>query len=367
MAETITDKTKTALPLQHYRFKGRYSNIGLDLGSAQIKVVQFKKRKGQISLHRYGIFPLPHGVIEGGRITDPLVLALRLQQHLRRRRFHRNRVNLCIGSQSVIQRQILMPAMSAKEVPQAIRWEAEKHVMFPLDETVIDYSYLGERVVDGKTASEVLLVAAHKEVVNGYIDVIARAGLYPEVIEIEPFALHRSIHRGAGSNEFSLTGNLLVLDIGGDSTNLLVLEGGKYSFSRILNVGVHHFLRKVAETASVNLGKARQMLFDTNALVLEGALQVADDLVRQIRRTLEYYALEMWRQDKEFTEMMLCGGGASIPGLNTFLGHELKIEPKLYNPLDGVEYKTDYREKDLARDSGMLQIASGLALRGWLV
>ena len=363
MAETIAQESAAPPRL---RFKGRYSNIGLDIGSAQVKLIQFKRKKGRVALHQYGIFPLPGGAVEGGRIADPLVLAVRLKQYLRRRGLHKNRVNLCIGGASVIHRQILLPAMTAREIPQAIRWEAEKQVMFPLDEAVIDHACIGERVVDGKTVSEVVLVATPKEVVNSYIELVTRVGLYPEVIEIEPFALHRAIRSSAAFAGNPLRDNLLVLDIGGESSDLLVLEKGGYSFSRVLNVGVHHFLHRVVETAAVDLEKARRIVFETGPFEMEAVLQVADDLSRQIRRSLEYYALEMWHQEQEFERIVICGGGASIPGLGAFLGHELKVEPQPYPFPDGVDCGDRFRVEELHRDGKMLQIACGLALRGWL-
>ncbi len=364
MAQTIEQEIALAEPRR--RFKKRYSNIGLDIGSAQIKLIQFKNKRGRICLHQYGIFPLPQGAVEGGRIADPLLLAVRLRQYLRRRGLHKNRVNLCIGGLSVVHRQVLLPAMTAREIPQAIRWEAEKHVMFPLDEAVVDYSCIGERVVDGKTVAEIVLVATPKKVVNSYIELVTRVGLYPEVIEIEPFALHRAIRRTAALTENSFHDNLLILDIGGESSNLLVLERGRYSFSRVLNIGVYHFLHRVVETAEVDLEKARCIVFGARPFEMEAVLEVADDLSRQIQRSLEYYALEMWHQEQEFERIIICGGGAFIPGLGAFLGHELKVEPKMYSFLNGVECGDRFLKEDLQQNGNMLQIACGLALRGWL-
>lgn len=365
MAQATIIENQGAAPAPRCRFKGRYSNIGLDLGNTQIKLVQLKKRRGWIALHQYGICPLPPGTIEGGRIMDPLLLGERLHQLVKRRRLHKNRVNLCIGGQSVILRQITLPVMPSREIPAAVRWEAAKHIMFPLEEAVVDYSYIGGKVVDGSMVMELLLVVVPRDVVNGYIEVVTRAGLYPEIIEIEPFALHRAV-RLALQDSCGLPENLLVLDIGGESSNLLVMEKDSYRFSRILNLGVNHFCRRVAETQQLDLEKARRLVFGREPFGLEGFTDVADDLVRQLKRSLDYYTLEVSNQETDFSEIVICGGGAFIPGLWTLVGSDLRLEPKLFNPLHFVDLNGRMLRSDLEQDGSLLQVAHGLALRGWL-
>ena len=91
----------------------------------------------------------------------------------------------CIGGQTVILRHVQLPKMAPRELPAALRFEAEKRIMIPLDEAVMDYVVLGERLVDGNELLDLAVVAAPKEVVNDYLEVVLKAGLHPDVIEIE--------------------------------------------------------------------------------------------------------------------------------------------------------------------------------------
>lgn len=348
------------------KYKGRYSNIGLDLGSSQVKYVQFKGDRGHIHVHQYGIYRLPEGVIEGGRVADPVLLTSRLQWLLGRRRLHKNRVNLCVGGQSVILRQIFLPPMSSRELASAIRWEAEKQVMIPLSQVVVDYASLGDRVVDGKQVTEVALVAVPKEVVEEYIQVVTGAGFYPDVIEIEPFALQRSVYY---LQSFILQQELLdviVLDVGGESSSLLVLEDGRYSFSRTLNIGVNHFCRRVMESEQVDADTAQRLILGSDSLSIEGVLDVAEELCTQIKRSMEYFVYEMRHLEKEFTEMFYCGGGSNIKELWPFLGRELKMVPVPFNPLAAVSRDRQSLHLALQKEGNLLAVAQGLALRGWI-
>jgi type IV pilus assembly protein PilM len=350
---------------QKYNLKGRYSNIGLDLGSSQVKLAQFKQQRSQICLHQYAIYDLPEGAITAGRITDTGAIAERLTWIFKRRRFHKNRVNLCIGSQAIILRQLQLPKMAPRELPAALRFEAEKEIMIPLDEAVIDYIELGERLLDGNELLELAVVAAPKDVVNDYLDVILKAGLYPDVIEIESFALQRVLPY----IDFTSTGYeseaLMLLDIGGESSNLVLLDRGSFSFARTLSIGVNHFCRRIAEQREVSFDAARRLLFGSDPFNVEGVQDAADDLVEQVRRSLEFYLYNVEHPQKEIKTIYLCGGGVSIDRLPSFLGFELKVEPKILNPSKFIQTGRRFIRKDIEREGHILNIATGLALRGW--
>ncbi|HOJ85157.1 MAG TPA: type IV pilus assembly protein PilM [Bacillota bacterium] len=367
--ETAVERDEFAAPPPLY-FKGRYSAVGLDIGSEQLKLIQFKQEHGEVFLHQYGIYDLPEGAITAGRVTDAAALSDRLAWVFKRRRFHRNRVNLCIGSQAVILRQMRLPKMPPRELQAALRFEAGKEIMIPLEEAVLDYIEIGESVVDGNEVIDLAVVAAPKDVVNDYITVILKAGLYPDVIEIEPFALQRvlpyvvpnlvPVSRGEEAEA------LMVLDIGGECSNLLLVDQGGFSFSRTLSIGVNHFCHRIAERREIGYDAARRLLFGGDPFTVEGVQEVADELVNQIRRSLEFYLYRAGHAQKEIKTICLCGGGASIDRLPSFLGFELKVEPKILNPFSFVHIGRRFIREDLEREGHLLNIASGLALRGWL-
>lgn len=348
------------------RLKGRYSPIGLDLGSSQVKLVQFRQEQRRVVLHQYGIYDLPEGAITAGRITDPAPLIERLAWVLKRRRFYRNRTNLCVGSQAIILRRMQLPKMASRELSAALRFEAEKEIMIPYDEAVIDYIELGENEVEGNVLLDLAVVAAPKDVINDYLGVVTRAGLYPDVIEIESFSLQRVLPYVYPKFVMPSEDALMLLDIGGESSNLAVFDEGGFRFARTLSIGVNHFCRRIAEHRDTSFSAARRLLLGQDAFAVEGVQETADELVEEIRRSLEYYLYSIDREHKEIGTICLCGGGASIDRLPSFLGFELKVEPKVLNPLDFIETGRRFVRKDLEREGHLLNIAAGLALRGWM-
>jgi len=356
------------------RFKKRFSNVGLDIGSHHVKMVQFRNKGGHIHMNQYSLHPLPEGAVEEGRIEDAALLSDRLKWIFKRRRYHTNRINMCVSTQSVILRQVFMPVMAPRDFPNAIRWEAEKHIMMPLEDVILDYFYIGERVIEGNRVMEVVLVAVPKETLNGYLEVATRAGLYPDVIEIEPLALQRLVNLTLGGGEeapqreedASDTVNYLMIDLGGEFTNLLLLENGRYSFTRSINLGTNHFVRQVAEQRQISLEKAERMVFQADPFQLQGVTEVAGEFLDEINRSLEFYVSKMYHEDKEISYLLLCGGGIYLDGLASYLGERINASPLLLNSRKIFPWARRYVPPGLDEHGPLLGVASGLALRGWL-
>ena len=79
----------------------------------------------------------------------------------------------------------------------------------------------------------------------------------------------------------------MLLDLGGESSNLAVFDQGSFGLACTLSVGVNHFCRRIAEQRVVSMRPAARSLAVT--LYLEGVQEIADELVAQIRRSLEFY------------------------------------------------------------------------------
>lgn len=383
--QRLEQGTEVLPPLEEVMFKGlvkgrvkkKTSNIGLDLGSEQIKMVQLRNHGGYPQLEKYRINQVPEGAVEEGKVEDLSLLSGRLRWMSRSQRFRTKRVNMCINPQTEILRQVFMPKMAPKELPNAVRWEAEKHIMMPLEDVVLDYFTLGERTVEGKTALEVVLVAVPKEVVNGYLQAVTRAGLYPEAVEIEALSLQRVIgmafHSGEGKSEEANNpsqhyqdSNYLILDIGGDFSTLLFMERGTYAFSRTINTGTKHFEDRVAEAQGLDLEKSRRLVFGRDPFQWKEVQEMAEELLDQIQRSLEFFFYNMSHGEKEIDALLLCGGGVFIEELASFLEEGINTSTRLFDPLQLFQRNNNFDPTELARHGPLLGVASGLALRGWL-
>ena len=85
---------------------------------------------------------------------------------------------------------------------------------------------------------------------------------------------------------------------------------------------------------------------------------VYDNLVEDLRRSLRFYAKQTGQSF--FLKIFLTGGGASTPGLASFVNEKLNIECAVFNPFENI----DGREKISALNLSQYATALGLSIRG---
>jgi len=149
--------------------------IGLDIGSSSVKAVQLRKKGSGWALQAFGMQPLVPQTIVDGTIMDQGAVADAIRQLWSRLKLRQKDVAIAIAGHSVIIKKIAVPQMNAEQLAQNIRNEAEHHIPFAKDDVEIDYHVVNPQNSSGQT--ELLLVAAKKEVVADYTQVVRDASL----------------------------------------------------------------------------------------------------------------------------------------------------------------------------------------------
>lgn len=353
--------------------------LGLDLGASFIKVVQLMRGRDGLYLERYGVRPTTPGTILQGQVERPADLSQEIRILLNQARIRHRVVNLALGGQHVILRHITLPPLSEKELPEAVRWEAEKYIMIPMEEAVVDFRYLGKKEGEHGPVMEVALVAAPQEIVTGYLEAVVKAGLHPAAVEITPFALERAFQAATGKGNLQTPNNkkitasggkeptanqpaeeILLLDLGHETTELLVLEGAEYRFARSLDIGMAQFLSAVKERMSADDLTARRHLMDPHTWTDPEINSIAIELLHNVQRSLEYYLDKVSQWENVINKMYVTGGGRAYRHLVNFLAHNLFVEPRFFDPLSQL---TAGKERPNEFNSSLLGTAAGLALR----
>ena len=160
--------------------------IGLDIGSSSVKAVQLRKKGAGWALQAFGMQPLLPQTIVDGTIMDQGAVTHAVRQLWGRLKLKQKEVAIAIAGHSVIIKKIAVPQMTADQLAANIRNEAEHHIPFGRDDVEIDYHVTNPANASGQT--ELLLVAAKKEVVSDYVQVVRDANLSPQVVDVAAFA-----------------------------------------------------------------------------------------------------------------------------------------------------------------------------------
>ncbi len=120
--------------------------VGVDIGSASIKVCQVKDTKKGIGLLRFGYSTLAPSVIVDGQVMDAGAVTEALAKTFHDAKIRQKECALSVSGQSVIIRKISVPMMTDAELAEQIQWEAEQHIPFDIKDVRVDYQVLRKRL-----------------------------------------------------------------------------------------------------------------------------------------------------------------------------------------------------------------------------
>jgi type IV pilus assembly protein PilM len=343
--------------------KSSKTAVGLDIGSHSVKVVEISRSGKTLKLSRYATQELNPGTVVDGEVVNRDHLVATIQDVLRTAGIKPKTVYTAISGRSVIVRRIQMEKMSEEEARQAIRWEAEQHIPFRIDEVSLDFKIIDEDMAPGQM--EVLLVAAKREVVDLHRGLLRGAGLKPESIELEQFALQRVYEQAYQPGPDDC---VTILNIGAEVTNMVVVKGGLPSFNRDLSIGGNRFIEAIQRSLGLDYEKAEAVLKgespeDVSEEEVRSAIgYVIDELSTSVRRS--FISFQAAGESTRIDRMYISGGCSLVPGLASILSeqHGLPVEP--LHPFRGLQVDPSViPDADRAAAGAVLAVCTGLALR----
>src|SRR6476660_2672538 len=256
--------------------------IGLDIGSSAVKAVQLKKKGSTWALQAFGMQPLVPQTIVDGTIMDQTAVTDAIRQLWSRLKLKTKDVAIAIAGHSVIIKKITVPMMKPEELAANIRNEAEHHIPFGRDDVEIDYHVTNPMTASGQT--ELLLVAAKKEVVSDYVQVVRDAGLSPHVVDVAAFASQNGFEAN-----YSLNPNetVVLINIGAAISNINIVRAGVSLFTRDVTIGGNAFTEEIQKQMGIASDEAEAYRV--------GSTQTEDGAVRtEVLRVIE--AADSWRR-----------------------------------------------------------------------
>lgn len=211
---------------------GMKDSIGLEIGSAGVRAARVSLSR-QPELLAFHHAPLPPGVVREGEIVDQAAVARAISEAVRHVGKSK-KVTVAIANQKVVARVAELPYIPEKDLRGAIRYQVQDLIPIPLESAVLDFQVLGEFSNDDQDRMmRVLVVAAHSDMVDSYLDTVGRAGLSPDAIDFTPLALMRSLGSAAGHDGEAEA----LMDVGTELTSMVVRQNGTPKLARVLSVG----------------------------------------------------------------------------------------------------------------------------------
>ncbi len=341
-------------------FSRTRTTIGLDIGSGLIKLVVMTHGSGEPVLTKVGMRAVVDDAIVEGEIMDPGIVAEAIRSLFQELGIKPKNVVTAVGGRDVIIKKIPMDRMKESEARELIRWEAEQHVPFDMDNVELDFQILDPES-EGLQMS-VLLVAAKRELVETKLSLLKDIGIDASVIDVDAFALHNAFEVNYPD---AMKGVVGLVNIGHEATNVNILDEGVPVLTRDLPVGTRRFREDLQRERGLSAEDAQKLLqgFETSDILTPFLLSRGEELAVGIERAAAFLQTAS-RSAVGLSRLFLSGGGARIPGLAKVLGDRLKMPVQLANPIERIQVADGvFDQMNVDEVAPLLMLPVGLALR----
>ncbi|MGO4592876.1 type IV pilus assembly protein PilM [Leifsonia sp. 2TAF2] len=343
------------------------SIVGIDFGSTSIRAVELgDPQKPRPTLLRHAEVPLPDGAASRGEVLEPNTVAASLRRLWQQGDFTSKEVVLGMGNQRVLARELTVPRMSQTRIRESLPFHVQDMLPVPVADALLDFYPISEETGDSGPVVNGLLVAAVKEAVLNNVKATTLAGLTAVDVDLLPFAVARSLVTRAGR-----TGTVALVDIGANTTSVVILTDDVPQFVRIIPAGGAELTQALCAGLEVNAGEAerikatvglaRQVSSHEEQQAVEIIYRVTGELLTSLRNTISYFVNT--RPTTPVGDIVLTGGGAQLAGLADALSEMTRLPAVLGDPFHGVGLSRRLDAQILRQKTPTLAAAIGLAFR----
>lgn len=337
--------------------------IGLDIGTRYVKAVVLEKDSNGFKVVNAACEPIIGNAFAERDIKDFDAVSNAIKKVKLSLKSKTKTIAAAISGSSVLTKVVYMdPDQSDYELESQIEIEADSLIPYPLDEVYLDFEELGEsQSHSGKV--DVLLSAAHKDMIDSRMTLLREVDYEPKVIDIEGYALGNALqhfHNTEGDER------LVSVNIGATQLQVCVLQNDRIIYSKEHSFGFDNLINDLSLVLSIERQEAEQQL-------LEGELPSTwrtetypiflSNLSQHIARAMQMYISTTHAERPQ--SLLISGGGAVLENIAADLENELAVGIELFNPFADMQISEKAQKAGIDKIAPQLAIAAGLASRSF--
>ncbi len=384
------------------------TRIGVDVGSTAVRVAEVALGDVPVVV-RAAQVPLAPGLVEAGEVREPEAVGAAIRELWEKAGIKSREAFLGVGNQRVVVREVSLPWLPERELRNTLAFQVQEFIPMSTDDAVLDFDPLDEVDQGGRRMQRILLVAAHKAMVNALIEAALAAKLEPAGVDLSPFAVVRAIGSGDEALDLDSTGDEAVIDIGAHVTSICVHDRGVTRFVRILPSGGRDITIAIARGLGIDDEVAERLkrgeevdLPDTEVAVPEApaaaatdgevpkeeadtavggaeapasdeqtqdpdaenvkrlALMRAGSFVDEVRSSLEFYAAQV--PSATIGRVLVVGGGSRLDGFLELLQERIPVPVDRGRLFERAKSELELSVDAAAEAEAVLSVAVGLAI-----
>ncbi len=340
--------------------------VGLDIGSASVKAVEIQVSSKGFEVTHMGMAPVPAEAIVQGAFLNSSAIVDAIREAVSNAGIRSKEVSAAVSGHSVIVKKINLPIMTAEELEESIRWEAEQYIPFDVNEVNLDFQILPGGETEGQM--DVLLVAAKKDLIDDYVQVISEAGMSPSIVDVAAFAVENAFEANyqAEANQV-----VALVNVGAQVVNINVIQEGSPAFTRDISTGGNQYTEEIQKALSIGFGEAERIKLgnasseDSQDVVPQEVDQamrsVTDTVLGEITRSLDFFTATA--AESRIGRILVSGGSAQIPDFAKAFQDRTNVPVQLLNPFERMLPSRKFDEDYLREMAPFMTVGVGLGLR----
>jgi type IV pilus assembly protein PilM len=339
--------------------------VGIDIGTASIKVVELSRWGQGKTLENYGeiksvsLYKEPFRNVEkGSYLLSNYFVSRAIRAVLDEARIRTKAVIFSIPDFSTFCTSFELPPMTKAELPEAIYYNASQYIPLPVTETTLDWKLIKGTPGDKQSPLQIFLVAIPNQTVQDYRTVAQMAGLELYAVEAEALGLARSL---AGENK----GCICLVDIGVQSTTINIVDRKNLKKSYSIDFAGSQLTYSIASALGLGHTEAEELknnegLISQKEEISKTLYLLIDPLIIEVKKILSDFYLQ---EGKEVEAIYLTGGTSELPGLKEYFAEVFKKRVEIPNCFSDLLYPP-ILGKSLLKMAPSFSVATGVALGG---
>lgn len=323
--------------------------VSIDIGSENIKIVLGRYLKNKVIIEKAFKILTPEGAIEDGHIKNVNELSDAIGDALDDNKINEDNIIFTTNSTSIINRTILIPKVTEDEIDSVIKYEVQQYLPINLDEHMIQYNILSEKVVDGKQKLEVLIVVYPNRMIYSYAELTNLLGGKPYALDLNYNSKRKALY--IMNPEMKET--VLSMDIGSSNIGLTIINNNELVLIKAINSGGNYLDGQIAKLLGISLEEAENEKKENCNLMSreEGPLEhsvkeVVDMWFDEASRFMKYYKSK--NSQSKIDKIYICGGGANIKGLERYVSSKFDMRVKILQGNSNIEFKKNVEEVSIS-------------------
>ena len=238
-------------------FGPKANPIGIDFGSDCLKLAQIAIVDGEPQLIAAAAAEVPGHIrhIPSARLN---FFTETLKELLSSGGFKDRDAVLALPSASMYIQHLRLAKMDNEMLRKALPWEVRGKIPIDPSHALLRHVLAGEVYHDSEPKSEVIVMAAARQLVNDMLNAASKAKLNVIGMNVEPSALIDCFGHIYRRKEDKIAVSCYV-DIGSASSRAIIAQGSQILFARTIKIGGEHLNRAVATSLKLNLDDAKML------------------------------------------------------------------------------------------------------------